>query len=243
MQTCFSSVNLNVYPLKTSNPSIRALTLSNLARLCMFLFISVSIVSCQKGDAGPAGPAGPAGASGPTGATGAPGSANVVYSQWFTPATYVKDTIFGSYGFYYNKATTDITQKILDSGLVITYGKLDGYTAAIWPTNQVAPLPISIIYMDGASPNVDVWSALATPGNLRIQLVSSLNAYGGISNLHQFRYVIVPGGAKSAVASIKPGQEQGNTSTFTDAAAAGDVIKNYKQMTYEQVCLRLHIPE
>lgn len=234
MQTCSSLFLKNTI----TNANLKAYWL----KLCMILCISVSIVSCQKGDAGPAGPAGPTGAVGPIGGMGVPGSANVIYSQWFTPAAYVKDTVFGSYGFYYNKATTDITQKIIDSGLVITYGKLDGYVTTVWPTNQVAQLPISIVYMDGASPNIDTWSALVTPGNLRIQLVSSLNAYGSISNAHQFRYVIIPGGAKSAVASIKPGLAQGNGTTLNDAAVS-DVIKNYKQMTYEQVCLRLHIVE
>ena len=40
----------------------------------------------------------------------------------------------------------------------------------------------------------DTWSANVTLGNIQIDLVSSLNVYNGISNAHQFRYVIIPGG-------------------------------------------------
>ena len=188
------------------------------------------LLSCKKGDTGPAGP------------TGATGSANVVYSAWFTPATYVKDTVFGTYGFIYDKATTDITQPILDSGLVLVYGKLDGYNPSVWPTAQVAVLPINITYMIGSTPNIDTWSALATVGNLRIQLQSSLNAYGSISNAHKFRYIVIPGGAKSAVASVKPGISTANGIQL-DAVNANKVLNSYQQMSYEEVCQRLGIPE
>jgi hypothetical protein len=181
----------------------------------LLIAVSLLIVSCKKGDTGPAGPK---------------GTANVIYSGWFTPAAYKKDTIFGSYGFYYDNATTDITQQALDSGTVLTFGKLDGYNPVIWPTNQVAQLPISLVYENGTTGNVDVWSALATPGNLRIQLVSSTNAYSSISNAHQFRYVIIPGGTRSAVASFKPG-------------VINEVIQNYRLMSYSEICQRLGIPE
>jgi hypothetical protein len=125
---------------------------------------------------------------------GPAGSANVEYTPWFTPSSYTKDTIFGSYGFYADEAVPAITQAIADNGTVLTYGKLDGYTTSIWPTNQVALMPITITYMDGSSANLDTWSALITPGNVRIELISSANAYNVISNLHQFRCIVIPGG-------------------------------------------------
>jgi hypothetical protein len=181
----------------------------------LLIAISLLIVSCKKGDTGPAGPK---------------GTANVIYSGWFTPAAYKKDTVFGSYGFYYDNATTDITQQVLDSGTVITFGKLDGYNPVIWPANQVAQLPINLVYENGTTGNVDVWSALATAGNLRIQLISSTNAYSGISNAHQFRYVVIPGGTRSAVESVKPG-------------LINEVIQSYRLMTYSELCQRLGIPE
>jgi hypothetical protein len=122
------------------------------------------------------------------------GTANVTYSDWITPSTYKKDTIFGIFHFDANITASKITQTILDKGSVLVYGKLDGYNPAIWPTDQVSPLPILITYMDGTSPNTDTWSDNVTLGNIQIDLTSSLNAYGSISNAHQFRYIIIPGG-------------------------------------------------
>ena len=226
----------------------KTLSVANLSRVLLVLLLSLFMIACQKGDAGPAGATGATGATGaagPAGATGAQGpagTANVIYSEWFDPSTYVKDTVFGTWGFYYNKATTDITEQIVDSGTVITFGKLDGYVTSIWPTDQVAMLPITITYMDGSSPNIDTWSALITPGNLKIELTSSLNAYGGISNAHKFRYVIIPGGTASTVASIKPGIGKGNGNIPTNADFE-EVRRNYRQMGYVEICQRLGIPQ
>lgn len=203
------------------------------------------IVSCQKGNTGPAGatgPAGPAGSAGANGPQGPAGSANVIYSQWFTPSTWIKDTIFGEYGFNYTKATTDITQQVLDSGVVLTFGKLDGYNPVIWPTTQVALLPIIVTYRLGSAIYNDTWSASATAGNIKIRFVDDQNYYNGISNAHQFRYVVIPGGMKSTVASVKPGIYYSNGRQL-DGAAVNDVIRNYQRLSYSQVCQRLGISE
>ena len=192
-------------------------TTTILLQLGSIFLTSLLFLSCKKGDTGPA---------------GATGTANVIYSDWFTPASYKKDTIFGTYGFSADKAVTALTQPIVDSGTVIVFGKLDGYISSVWPTAQVSALPISITYMDGSSPNIDTWSALITTGNLRIRLVSSLNAYGSVSNAHQFRYIIIPGGTK-ATASLRPGQVTGR----------GNVLLNYSQMSYEEVCQQLGVPQ
>ncbi|RZS76134.1 hypothetical protein [Pseudobacter ginsenosidimutans] len=135
--------------------------------------------SCKKGDTGPA------------------GTANVFFSEWFTPTPYIKDTVFGVWGFKYNKPVPAITQKILDSGSVLVYGKLLGYNPAVWPTNQVSQLPISITYMQGGH-QVDIWEALVTPGNIRIRFTNDHNIYTSIATQHQFRYVIIPGGMPTA---------------------------------------------
>lgn len=174
------------------------------------------LASCGKdgkigptGATGPTGPqgsvgtAGTNGATGSVGATGATGTANVIYSDWITPPSYKKDTVFGTYNFYYDIAASKVTQAILDNGSVIVYGKLDGYVTSVWPTNQVSALPIEITYMDGATQNIDSWSDYCTVGNIRINLASSANAYGSISNAHQFRYVIIPGGVHT-LSSINP---------------------------------------
>jgi hypothetical protein len=128
------------------------------------------------------------------GAKGDTGTANVIYSDWYTPSTYTKVTVFGTDNFIADIPATKITQAILDKGSVLVYGKLNGYNPVIWPTDQVSQLPINISYMSGTTPNLDTWSGLYTVGSLRITLTSSINAYGSISNAHQFRYIIIPGG-------------------------------------------------
>lgn len=138
------------------------------------------------------------------GPQGPAGTANVIYSDWYTPATYAKTTVFGTTYFTANIAASKITQAILDNGTVVVYAKLNGYNPVIWPTDQVSQLPISINYMSGTTPNLDVWSAAYTVGNVSISLTSSTNAYSSISNAHQFRYVIIPGGVKTlSVVNLK----------------------------------------
>lgn len=208
---------------------MRTRTRKTLSQLLCATVIALLLIACQKGDTGPA---------------GATGSANVIYSSWFTPASYTKDTVFGIWGFNYNETAAAITQPILDSGTVLTFGKLDGYVTSIWPTNQVAQLPIVITYLDGSTANIDTWSAYATLGNLRINLVSSLNAYGGISNAHQFRYIIIPGGVKTG-SSVGVGPTEGKGNVVNDSQRAGvqEVLTNYSQMSYAEICQRLGIPQ
>ncbi len=206
---------MHIFPGKSLRKTPATTTL--LLQLGSIFLISLLFLSCKKGDTGPA---------------GATGTANVIYSDWFTPATYKKDTVFGTYGFSADKAVTALTQQIVDSGTVIVFGKLDGYVTSVWPAAQVSALPISLTYMVGSTPNIDTWSALITTGNLRIRLVSSLNAYGSISNAHQFRYIIIPGGTK-ATASVTPGQITGR----------GNVLSNYSQMSYTEICQSLGVPQ
>ncbi len=203
----------------------RMKTLS-LSRMVIYFSITVLAAACSKGDAGPGGPA---------------GTANVIYSDWFQPAAYKKDTIFGSWGFNYDQAAAGITQKILDSGTVITFGKLNGYVASVWPEDQVAQLPIALTYLSGTTPNIDTWSALLTPGNLRIQLQSSLNAYGSISTAHHFRYIIIPGGVKTN-ASVQPGVVTANGKRLNQGDVNA-VLQNYQHMSYADICQRLNVPQ
>ncbi|MBV8389000.1 MAG: collagen-like protein [Mucilaginibacter sp.] len=179
------------------------------------LLLSIALMllvmaSCGKdgkvgptGPTGATGPQGVAGTNGAVGATGATGTANVIYSDWITPSSYKKDTVFGSYHFYADITASAITQSVLDNGTVLVFGKLDGYNVSVWPTAQVSPMPISITYQLGSTIYTDFWSALATPGNVRIDFVDNQNYYNSISTLHQFRYVIIPGGVHT-LGSINP---------------------------------------
>jgi hypothetical protein len=186
--------------------------------LLMLLAAGVLFVtSCGKnGNVGPQGPTGPTGPAGPTGATGsagtngtngttgatgatgATGTANVIYSAWTTPATYTKDTVFSTFHFDANIPAAKITQDILDKGTVLVYGKLTGYTSTIWPSTQVSALPIIVTYEEGTTTYTDTWSSLVTLGNVKIDFVDNMNLYNGISNAHQFRYVIIPGAILTA---------------------------------------------
>ena len=197
--------------------------------------------ACQKGDTGPAGATG---ATGATGAQGPTGSAYVIYSQWFAPNAYVKDTLFYIYHFDYTDATADITQAVADSGLVIVFAKLDGYVAQFWPTNQVGQLPITLSYKtsSGGVTYNDYWTASITAGYLKIDFYDDQNLYNSISSAHQFRYVIIPGGKKSTVDAVTPGVYTANGRQL-DTGAVNDIIRNYQQMSYAQVCQRLGIPE
>jgi hypothetical protein len=167
--------------------------------LClMMVALSALILSvaCKKGDDGP------------------PGTANVKFSEWFTPATYKKDTIFGIWGFSYNKSATAITQNVLDSGTVLVYAKMYGYNSLVWPAGNVGQLPITITYMQGGLQN-DTWQFKASPGNLNIRFQNDHNIYNSISNAHQFRYIVIPG-----------------------AVPAGRGIN----MSYEEICRKYNIP-
>ena len=162
--------------------------------------MAIVFISCKKGDTGP---------------QGNPGTANVIYSPWFTASPWKKDTVFSVYGFSYTKAAPDITQQVIDSGSVLTYGKLLGYNPVAWPVGQIGQLPINLTYQQG-SIMTDTWSALVTPGNLRIRFVNDQNYYGSIATTHQFRYIIIPGGEPAG---------------------------RSRQLTYKEVCEKYNIPE
>lgn len=155
----------------------------------LFLFLCIS--SCKEGAVGPAGAAGPAGVAGPK---GDPGTANVIYSDWFTPDVWGKETLFTTFVFSYNKTATQITADIIDKGAVLVYGKLNGYTSSLGLKDKVVQLSYTVV----ANGSTDSWTYIASPGNVRVSFVNSQNIYSsGPANTHQFRYVIIPGGVKA----------------------------------------------
>ena len=174
------------------------------------MFVSL-LTSCKKegpagpqGVAGEQGPQGEQGERGPQGAKGSTGTANVLYSAWFKPSSYEKTTVFGSSKFSFDKPAPKITQKILNSGTILTYGKLEGYATALWPKGQVGQLPIALTYVAGGT-QVDTWSAYATVGNLRINFVNSTNYYfSGPATIHSFRYIIIPGAVTARQSAASP---------------------------------------
>lgn len=94
--------------------------------------ITLSIFSCEgpAGDIGPsgaqgvAGQAGPAGADGSQGEKGDPGNANVVYSEWVSPAWEADGNNSNLTYYSWEKQFANVlTQEILDQGLVYIYFK------------------------------------------------------------------------------------------------------------------------
>jgi hypothetical protein len=191
--------------------------------------VIVGITACSKGKDGPQGPQGPQGAQGPQGPQGPIGAANVTYSAWFRPTNYTTAMIFGIRNFTHDEAAPAITQEILDKGVVITFGKLLGYNASIWPANQVATLPITITYIQGATQE-DTWSARASVGTLQIRFTNSANIYTSIATAHEFRYVIIPGG-------------QGLGSMDPRLIMIREQITNGQAVDYRTLCDLINIPE
>jgi len=182
--------------------------------ITVLLALAILAFNCSKGPAGPQGSTGPQGPVGPAGPTG---TANVIYSAWFLTGTgwdsIANAPSYGAYGTF-DKAASDITQTIIDNGVVLAYMKGDPTTGL---ANEVFPLPYSV----GVGFNfTDLWDfVLNAPGNIRFLYKSdvpwTLAELGGIS----FRYIIIPGGV------------------------AGGRMLNLKKMSYEEVCKLYNIPE
>gem|GEM_PF-661096 len=173
----------------------------NLKLICVGVLIAYFHFSCSKGKDGAQGP---------------PGTANVIYSSWFSSGGAWDTTTAPPYGAYalFNKAAQQITQAVMDSGVVLAYMKGDPTTGLM---NEVFPLPYSVGVGYGFT---DIWDfVLNAPGNIRF-LYKSDNPWtpaelGSIS----FRYIIIPGGTP------------------------GGRMLNPRKMTYEEVCEAYGIPE
>ena len=212
------------------NNTLRTILKPATSTVVFFAFLLLLLQACKKGD------------TGDPGTPGKDGAANVIYSAWFKPDVYIKDTLFNVWGFKYNKSAPDITQSMLDSGTIITYGKLLGYNPLIWPTTQVATLPILLTYNTG-SVTPDTWSALVTVGNLRIRLVNDKNIYSSISNGHEFRYIIIPPGKKATLSVRRSGDGVVPAVSTVSDFSVRKVITDHEHMTYSEVCRLLNIPE
>ncbi|NIG55447.1 hypothetical protein [Chitinophaga sp. Cy-1792] len=191
------------------------------------------LFSCKKGDPGPAGPAGTngtngtngatgptgaTGATGPTGATGATGSANVIYSAWVSTNPWNASTTSNGSGkntFYFDWSTTQVTQDILDKGVVLVYAKLYSDPDGIGSIKQ---LPTS--YYNGGSTN-QVYNFSTALSFNKIRVICDVVPLGSPSTSNQVRYIIIPG----AVAGAR-------TASY-----------DYTKMSYEDVCKLFNITQ
>lgn len=184
------------------------------------LLVSVSLLTfnCQKeGPAGPAGPQGAAGPTGPTGPQGQTGTANVIYSAWFLTGTGWTATGANTYGaqFLFDKATTSITQTIMDQGVVLGFIKGEPNTPSI--SSQVFQLPYGVGVGYGFFDQYEL--ILNAPGNIRFLYKSDSPWSAAQLASISFRYIIIPG------------------------AVPGGRMRDPRTMTYHEICEAYGIPE
>jgi hypothetical protein len=178
--------------------------MKNFKLICAGVVIAVFHFSCSKTKDGAQGP---------------PGTANVLYSPWFLTGNGWDTTGASSYGAFalFDKATPQITQPVIDSGVVLAYMKGDPTTGL---GNEVFPLPYSVGVGYGFT---DIWDfVLNSPGNIRF-LYKSDNPWttAELATIY-FRYIIIPGGVP---------------------AVQGGRRLDPRKMTYEEVCQAYGIPE
>ena len=147
--------------------------------LTVAMFIFLDACKGEKGDVGPAGTAGPTGVAGTTGAngavgaTGATGTANVIYSPW----SVISISTGSSAPYTAEVAASQITQDILDKGLVLCFFRNTS-------TLEVFPLPYS--FPTSATTTQEAYASYVI-GKIKLRSNITLSSVG-------FRYVIVPGG-------------------------------------------------
>ncbi|AXY77521.1 hypothetical protein D3H65_27610 [Paraflavitalea soli] len=177
----------------------------------------VAIAACKKGDTGPKGDAG---AQGAPGAAGPKGTANVIYSAWISTNPWAPSTTSTGTGkatYYYDIASTKVTQGIIDSGTVLVYAKF----VADPDGNGIAKLLPSIYYnVGGATTQFRFQHGLLLN---TIRVICDVVPTGIPNTSNQVRYVIIPGG--------------------TPASGRSMTMSDYSKMSYEEVCRLYNIPE
>ena len=171
--------------------------------------VALMTLGCAKGDTGPTGPRGPT------------GSANVVYSDWCSPATWNLETEFGITQRTYSMGTTSLTQEIIDRGVVMVYMRFIGLAPEIVQLPFLIPDVGYQAYFRAQADSVKVVYCVAAAPASTPNIMPSDN---------QVRYVLIPGGAVAATA-------QANASTYAREVAG------LKSMSYSEVCRKYGVPE
>lgn len=155
--------------------------------------LDVAAISGLQGAQGIQGP------SGPQGIQGAPGTTNAIFSREFGPSfnggsAYQANTLFGINNISFTVSAPEITQDVLDNGIVYVVANLVGYNSSIWPTGTRANLPYTVMYLQNNATQLDTWQFQATAGQIKIIFNNNNNIYTGtgIAPNHRFRYVVIP---------------------------------------------------
>jgi len=173
------------------------------------LCVALVTLGCAKGDTGPTGPRGPA------------GSANVIYSDWYSPATWNLETEFGVTQRTYAMGTTSLTQEIIDHGVVMVYMRFMGLAPEIIPLPFLVPDVGYQFYSRAQADSIKVVYYVAAAPTSTPSIIPSGN---------QVRYVLIPGGVVAATM-------QASGSTYEQE------VGRLKSMPYSEVCRKYGIPE
>ena len=162
------------------------------AYVLLVLFLGIAISSCS-GDDGAVGPA---------------GNANVIYSEWIVP-TWSAGSFYGVAVQEYNITTTNLTQDVIDYGVVLMYWK--NASSYIWQ------LPSS-----GLGGNIIIDFSFSE-NTLHLYIFDEVNGTlpSAIPSSNVFRYVLIPGNI--------PGNNSSDSQTeiITELKTAGVDIDDY----------------
>ncbi len=140
----------------------------------LLLCLALITLGCE-GKEGPRGPAGPA------------GTANVIYSDWYAPETWVLLTLYGVHERSYTMTTSLLTQEIIDHGVVMVYIRFVGLNP------QINQLPVIIT----EGPNNYHFLFRAQAGSIKVVYYFINNPTAdppAIPPDNLVRYVLIPGG-------------------------------------------------
>ena len=139
----------------------------------------------DKGDPGVPGTNGTNGTNGEKGDKGDPGTANVIYSDWFTPNANDWQKL-SEINYTYTIAEGKITQDIVDRGVVLAYSRQNVNSAS-----YLLPLTLT------TSSSISNYNVGIIAAKVIINFLELLEPSGKPANNLQFRYVIIPGGVQT----------------------------------------------
>jgi hypothetical protein len=136
--------------------------------------------------------------------------ATVYYSEWFTPSAWL-----GTSGdWYFDASAPDLTQDIVENGVVLAYVWLAG---DLYDASSVRPLPAYAVDAN--------WSFLIHQYG-SIEFTSDMTLKPETTG-NRFRFIAIPG----TLPALK------------SASLKGKSIQDLKNMPYKEVCKLLNIPE
>lgn len=148
------------------------------------------------------------GMQGPAGLDGQ--NATVYYSEWFTPS----DWLGTSGDWYFDASAPDLTQEIVEKGVVLAYVWLAG---DLYNATSVRPLPA---YAVGAN-----WSFLIHQYG-SIEFTSDMSSQP-LTTGNKFRFIAIPG----------------TTTALKSASLKNKSELELRSMSYKEVCKLFNIPE